>query len=390
VGIQTLVSIYSQENQYKVIKSAQVHRQRISDYCTRWVLPGPCASCSLHRTPPPLTGMLGMGRYVSGEDVLALSANVDFPPCMLMRRMLEALLQIPRQSVGDVLKCPHLLDSLAECDPTAAATPAPEHLQPQQGPCVAPQHTQQPQGESQPAASPLPHPCPTPTPNVSGAVGTQGVSRAGGTQGVSGAGGRADQGGQTVAVGEAASLSGPRLRGRQAASSLVQRLQRDVVRCVLADCSYSPYSDVAKLAAGLEYELLLEQQLRAAGIAAFWTEAELRSQGCFKTPDIRLQVPFAVRRPQQQGGGRWPWPGTPQLGGVHDPCHVVTWIDSKATFGDDRMHSKQLEEQYNTYVNRYGPGLVIYWFGFIEDLNTDANVLLLDRFPTAAEMVLLH
>ncbi|GFH22182.1 uncharacterized protein HaLaN_19606 [Haematococcus lacustris] len=61
VGIQTLVSIYSQENQYKVIKSAQVHRQRISDYCTRWVLPGPCASCSLHRTPPPLTGMLGMG-----------------------------------------------------------------------------------------------------------------------------------------------------------------------------------------------------------------------------------------------------------------------------------------------------------------------------------------
>ncbi|KAL6763291.1 hypothetical protein V8C86DRAFT_2498203 [Haematococcus lacustris] len=349
VGIQTLVSIYSQENQYKVIKSAQVHRQRISDYCTR---------------------------YVSGEDVLALSANVDFPPCMLMRRMLEALLQIPRQSVGDVLKCPLLLDSLAECEPTAASTPAPKHLQPQEGPCVAPQYTQQPQGELQPTASPLPHPCPTPTPN--------------GTQAVSGAGGSVEQAGRVVAVGEAAALSGPRLRGRQAASSLVQRLQRDVVRCVLSDCSYSPYSDVAKLAAGLEYELLLEQQLRAAGITAFWTEAELRSQGCFKTPDIRLQVPFAVRRPQQQGGGRWPWPGTPQLGGVLDTYHVVTWIDSKATFGDDRMHSKQLEEQYSTYVNRYGPGLVIYWFGFIDDLNTDANVLLLDRFPTAAEMVLLH
>ena len=32
---------------------------------------------------------------------------------------------------------------------------------------------------------------------------------------------------------------------------LLQRLQHDIVRCVLADCSYSPYSDVAKQAAGV-------------------------------------------------------------------------------------------------------------------------------------------
>ncbi len=31
---------------------------------------------------------------------------------------------------------------------------------------------------------------------------------------------------------------------------------------------------------------------------------------------------------------------------------VVTWIDSKATFGDERIHAKQLEAQYRTYVNR--------------------------------------
>jgi hypothetical protein len=32
--------------------------------------------------------------------------------------------------------------------------------------------------------------------------------------------------------------------------------------------------------------------------------------------------------------------------------HVVHWIDSKASFGDDRMHSQQLEGQYRTYINR--------------------------------------
>jgi hypothetical protein len=27
-----------------------------------------------------------------------------------------------------------------------------------------------------------------------------------------------------------------------------------------------------------------------------------------------------------------------------------------------------MEGQYATYVNRYGPGCVIYWFGYISDL----------------------
>ncbi len=32
---------------------------------------------------------------------------------------------------------------------------------------------------------------------------------------------------------------------------------------------------------------------------------------------------------------------------------TVCWIDSKATFGDDRVHARQSEEQYSAYVNRY-------------------------------------
>lgn len=116
-------------------------------------------------------------------------------------------------------------------------------------------------------------------------------------------------------------------------------------------------------APGLEYELLLIRRLRAARVPC-WTEAQLRGLGYHKTPDVRLQVPIAVRPPRP--GAQW---------------RVVTWIDSKATFGDDRMHAQQLDQQYRTYVNRYGPGLVIYWFGFIDDLDDDPDVLLLTDFP---------
>ncbi|GIL43495.1 hypothetical protein Vafri_956, partial [Volvox africanus] len=67
--------------------------------------------------------------------------------------------------------------------------------------------------------------------------------------------------------------------------------------------------------------------------------------------------------------------------------HLVCWVDSKATFGDPRTHLKQVEEQYCTYVNRYGPGMVIYWFGFVEDLNNDPQVLLCDDFPDSASII---
>lgn len=53
---------------------------------------------------------------------------------------------------------------------------------------------------------------------------------------------------------------------------------------------------------------------------------------------------------------------------------VVHWIDSKASFGDPFVHREQGLKQFQSYVNRYGPGLVIYWMGFVEELNTDADV----------------
>lgn len=113
---------------------------------------------------------------------------------------------------------------------------------------------------------------------------------------------------------------------------------------------------------------------------------------------MAAQVPVAVRCPLSS---RW---------------HIVHWIDSKASFGDDRLHAAALEGQYRTYLNRYGSGAVIYWHGFVRDLadgcsgagvdgsghstsggrgegcgnaSGGGEVLLLERFPGSGDMQVL-
>lgn len=135
------------------------------------------------------------------------------------------------------------------------------------------------------------------------------------------------------------------------------RLAIEVQLCVLADKSYGPIADAIKQSTGYEHENNLKQKLTELGIP-FQDEDQLRQMGYDKTPDVKLEIPFAVNG------------------------HVVNWIESKALFGDDVYHKEYARRQYLSYWNRFGPGLVIYWFDFIEDLNTDADkILVMDRLP---------
>lgn len=151
----------------------------------------------------------------------------------------------------------------------------------------------------------------------------------------------------------------------ETAQKLLQDLQADVQQCVDCDQVYSPQADAKRLQLGIQYEQKLNKMLADAGIA-FWTEEHLRDKGFFKTPDAKLQVPIAVK-------GR-----------------IVNWIDSKATFGDTKSHLEYNQEQFSKYVNRYGPGMVIYWFGFIDDLQgADADLVLVEDFPSAEDTMQL-
>ena len=142
---------------------------------------------------------------------------------------------------------------------------------------------------------------------------------------------------------------------------------RDQVRhCLEVDVECGPGSDLIKMAVGDEYEEVLQDQLTLMGIP-FLSEVGLRDKGYDKTPDILLTTPIAVEG------------------------HVVNWIESKASFGDEQSHRQYLREQYWSYWNRFGPGLVVYWFGFVEEVavvTREKGVIVMDHLPTTVQTLL--
>lgn len=90
-------------------------------------------------------------------------------------------------------------------------------------------------------------------------------------------------------------------------------------------------------------------------------ESDLRKRASYRTPDILLRVPVAF-----DGA-------------------VVTWIDSKAKFADKTVLQKDYTDSVSAYASRFGPGMVIYWFGFVSDCDcpmlNDSSIMVVDDFP---------
>lgn len=193
-----------------------------------------------------------------------------------------------------------------------------------------------------------------------------------------------------------------KIRGPGAHSIEDPLIRAAVQRAAEADAYFSPAADIVRLNVGLEFEFVLQHRLEALGVA-FQSEDEMRDEGRSKTPDIRLIVPVAVSGPlllnaggsedasSVKSGGSGAGGGsdgsgttnaTPRVGRPSRRQHVINWIDSKAMFGDPHTHVKENLAQLQGYVHRYGPGMVIYWFDFVESLNTDPDILLCRDFPS--------
>ncbi|XP_050295086.1 CDAN1-interacting nuclease 1 [Anthonomus grandis grandis] len=135
-------------------------------------------------------------------------------------------------------------------------------------------------------------------------------------------------------------------------------LAREVFLCTIYDNLYSPLANNMKMSLGQQYEIRLHKEAVQLGLA-FRTEEYLRKYGYDKTPDLKLDVPVAV------------------------DGFVINWIESKALFADCEVHRDYMKNQYLSYWNRFGPGLVIYWFGYLKTITepSEKRFIIRDNLP---------
>jgi len=97
VSLDTLVSIYSQENQRRILRCHHLHKndKAVAEYARR---------------------------YEAGESILQISSSVDLPPISLARLLLEAMLGLSKQAVGAAIKDPLSLVDAAAARPQVDAS----------------------------------------------------------------------------------------------------------------------------------------------------------------------------------------------------------------------------------------------------------------------------
>jgi len=139
------------------------------------------------------------------------------------------------------------------------------------------------------------------------------------------------------------------------------KLRRELEEVARADIIYSPEGSAKQYERGRWGEAKLFKWLDERGIE-YRTEKDLRKQ-YDKTPDTLLKKPIE-------------WDGTKRF-----------WIESKATFGDPVEIRRHIKKQLAPYVDMFGDGLVVYWFGFTEDVDhhEPEGVAILDATPFEEE-----
>jgi hypothetical protein len=161
------------------------------------------------------------------------------------------------------------------------------------------------------------------------------------------------------------------------------RIQLELLELIGTDQFCSHDIDQLKECLGKEYEELLIELLNQKQMC-FETESDLRNRGKPKTPDILFLIPMAMNcktfntidgQNEQE-----------QLLIKNRSLVIINWIDSKAMFADVSTFEEHVD-QFRTYNNRYGRGLVIYWHGYVDEVESIAKhdfqdfLIVTDHFP---------
>jgi hypothetical protein len=130
------------------------------------------------------------------------------------------------------------------------------------------------------------------------------------------------------------------------------RLRKEIADIVAHDIVYSPEGNEMQYERGKRGEQRLCEWLDKQNLK-YRTEDQIKGEYS-KTPDALLTKPLKTN-------------------GMS-----IHWIESKASFGDEVEIRRNTKRQLKAYTEMFGSGMVVYWFGFIEDVHSPKNVLIVD------------
>ncbi|NLK25510.1 MAG: TPD domain-containing protein [Euryarchaeota archaeon] len=131
-----------------------------------------------------------------------------------------------------------------------------------------------------------------------------------------------------------------------------KRLRKEIIEITKADTIYSPWGNKIQQERGEWGEAKLQEWLESHDLS-FRTEDDLRGKYP-KTPDCLLDEPIRVNG----------W--------------TINWIESKASFGDRVEFRRNVRRQLSHYVDLFGHGLVVYWFGHVQEVDCPPGIEIID------------
>jgi len=132
------------------------------------------------------------------------------------------------------------------------------------------------------------------------------------------------------------------------------RLRREIEEVVERDLLYSPRGNEVQRERGVMAEKEIADWLNDMG-AEYLRENDLRKLGEGKTPDFKLKHPVVYRGME------------------------LNWIESKASFGDKWKLREDYRNQLKPYRQLFGPGMVIYWYGFVTPYREEKDIVVGNR-----------
>jgi hypothetical protein len=136
-----------------------------------------------------------------------------------------------------------------------------------------------------------------------------------------------------------------------------KRLRQELMDAMKEELIYSPEGTRVQWGRGKDVERTVKKWLDLRRLK-YITEYDAKKGEYTKTPDFKLETPLKAE-------GKW-----------------LNWVECKASFGDEVEYKRDYGKQLSHYVTLFGPGMVCYWYGYIDDMPKhllDDNVVLVDR-----------